>query len=214
MPGLALALCLFWFVSLFVVRSLLQLRRTGSTGIKGFHGRIGSPPWIAGVTISLGLLLTPLGPLAAQFQWPGGTLFFTNPILHALGAICTLVGIFGALAAQLTMGASWRIGVDERETTELVTSGLFARVRNPIFSFMGLSLCGLVLLVPNPLALLTALLTLLGIEIQVRAVEEPYLRATHGQHYERYAAQVGRFVPGLGRWCDIAGQRPDGVLRG
>jgi len=38
-----------------------------------------------------------------------------------------------------------------------------------------------------------------SLELQVRAVEEPYLRRTHGTAYERYVAQVGRFVPALGR---------------
>jgi protein-S-isoprenylcysteine O-methyltransferase Ste14 len=199
MPRLALALCLFWFASLFVFRSLLQWRKTGSTGVKGFHGRPGSLPWLAGAAASLGLVLAPLAPLAALLAWPGGTLLLASPALHATGAALTLAGTAGALFAQLAMGNSWRVGVDEGETTELVTAGLFAWVRNPIFSFIGLSLAGLVLLVPNTLALLAGVLTVLGIETQVRAVEEPYLRRTHGEAYARYAARVGRFVPGLGR---------------
>jgi protein-S-isoprenylcysteine O-methyltransferase Ste14 len=36
-------------------------------------------------------------------------------------------------------------------------------------------------------------------ELHVRRVEEPYLRRTHGDEYAAYAAQVGRFVPGIGR---------------
>ena len=38
-----------------------------------------------------------------------------------------------------------------------------------------------------------------GLEIQTRAVEEPYLRELHGKAYARYAARTGRFVPGVGR---------------
>jgi len=97
------------------------------------------------------------------------------------------------------MGDSWRVGVDESEKTQLVTSGLFGWVRNPIFSFMWLSVAGLVLVVPNALSLLASSLTVLGIEAQVRAVEEPYLKHIHGEAYARYAATVGRFVPGIGR---------------
>lgn len=54
-------------------------------------------------------------------------------------------------------------------------------------------------MVPNVPALLAAALTILGIEIQVRAVEEPYLKRTHGASYVSYAENVGRFVPGVGR---------------
>jgi protein-S-isoprenylcysteine O-methyltransferase Ste14 len=37
------------------------------------------------------------------------------------------------------------------------------------------------------------------VELQVRAVEEPYLRLVHGEAYAIYAANTGRFVPGIGR---------------
>ncbi len=198
MPRLALALCVLWFVSLFVLRTVVQLRQTGSTGIKGFHGRVGSLPWIAGVSASLGLILAPLGPIAALRSWPGGAPFFTSAPIHAVGALLAVVGIVGALFAQLGMGASWRVGVDEAETTTLITSGLFAWMRNPIFTFIWLSLAGLLVLVPNPFSLLAAALTVVGIELQVRAVEEPYLASKHGDNYTRYAARVGRFLPGIG----------------
>ena len=173
MPRLALALCILWFVSLFVFRSALQWKRTGSTGVKGFHGPVGSLSWLAGVAASLGLGLAPFAPLATLLGWPGGALFVAHiPLLLAGGALA-LLGMFGALLAQLSMGNSWRIGVDPAEKTQLVTDGLFAWVRNPIFSFISLSLLGFVLLVPSVLSLLVASLTVLGIETQVRAVEEP-----------------------------------------
>lgn len=197
-PRLALALCLLWFVVLFVFRSFVQWRRTGSPGLKGFHGRPGSLPWLAGATASLGLVLAPLAPLGALRGWPGAGLGFASQPAHLVGAVLVLVGVAGALRAQLSMGDSWRVGVDESERTRLVTDGLFAWVRNPIFSFILLSALGLVLLVPSPLSVLAALLTVLGIELQVRAVEEPYLHSSHGESYARYAAKVGRFVPAVG----------------
>ena len=40
---------------------------------------------------------------------------------------------------------------------------------------------------------------LVGVEVQVRSVEEPYLITAHGDHYRRWAATAGRFVPGVGR---------------
>jgi protein-S-isoprenylcysteine O-methyltransferase Ste14 len=38
-----------------------------------------------------------------------------------------------------------------------------------------------------------------ALEIQVRAVEEPYLLRTHPEEYAEYLARAGRFVPGVGR---------------
>ena len=199
MPRIAIALAAFWFLSLFVFRSFLHWRRTGSTGVKGFHGRIGSLPWFAGTFASVGLALAGLAPFGALLEWPAGALLVENTVVHWLGAVLAGVGIVGALMAQLSMGDSWRVGVDAKERTELVTTGLFRWVRNPIFTFISLSVIGLLLLVPNVLALVACVLTLLCIELQVRVVEEPYLRKTHGEGYERYTSGVGRFVPGVGK---------------
>ena len=109
-----------------------------------------------------------------------------------LGAMLTLV-------AQVEMGSSWRVGVDSTEATELVTTGLFRWVRNPIFTAMLLVSLGLVLAVPNLIAFFGLVVSLVGIELQVRRVEEPYSASIHGERYVSYAQRVGRFVPGLGR---------------
>ena len=119
--------------------------------------------------------------------------------VHGFGAALVSLGIAGALGAQMSMGDSWRIGVDARERTRLVTDGLFGVVRNPIFSFMLLSGVGLLLLLPSAFCALALALTFAGIELHVRVVEEPYLSRTHGDAYRAYASRVGRFVPGVGR---------------
>lgn len=199
MPELALILCGSWALLLFVARSIIQWRKTGSTGFNGFSGRIGSPEWFAGASIAAGFILTPIAPISALLDWSIGDLLFESSGLHLLGAALTTIGIFGSLAAQYAMGDSWRIGVDPGERTALITDGIYAWVRNPIFSFIGISLIGLLLVVPNPLSVAAIVLTWCGIELQVRCVEEPYLLASHGAKYQRYAAVVGRFIPELGK---------------
>ena len=195
MPRLALALVLVWFLALFVFRSIVQWRRTGSAGIHGFSGRVGSVAWTAGVLASLGLAGGALAPLAAILEWRGGGVWFESAVLHLAGAAVALVGIAGALLAQLGMGESWRVGVDAGERTALVTTGMFARVRNPIFSFVVLSMLGLVLVLPNAWAVAALVCTVAGIDLQVRAVEEPHLRRVHGAAYDDYVARTGRFLP-------------------
>lgn len=72
-------------------------------------------------------------------------------------------------------------------------------MRNPIFTFLVTALAALALLVPNALAIAALATLVAATEIQVRAVEEPYLERTHGDAYRRYRARTGRFVPGVGR---------------
>ncbi len=69
---------------------------------------------------------------------------------------------------------------------------------NPFFTALLVTATVLFLLAPNPIAL-TALATLfIAVQLQVRAVEEPYLLATHGETYHRCTSTVGRFIPGIG----------------
>jgi protein-S-isoprenylcysteine O-methyltransferase Ste14 len=97
------------------------------------------------------------------------------------------------------MGASWRIGVDPAERTELVTTGVFAYVRNPIFTAMVAAQLGVALMVPTWLSVAALGALVVAVQLQVRAVEEPHLRRVHGAAYIEYASRTGRFLPGIGR---------------
>jgi hypothetical protein len=109
--------------------------------------------------------------------------------------VLAVAGVALVLVAQAQMGSSWRIGVDEGEQTALVTDGLFRHVRNPIFTGMGPVAAGTMLMVPTPAALLALACLVVALEIQIRVVEEPYLRRTHGAAYATYTAGSGRFLP-------------------
>lgn len=202
------ALILFGVIGLLAgpLRIWLQYRRTGDTGVRQFSIPTGSTQWWGHWTMNLGVLLTwvvaPIAELAGLGPLPG----FEHPIVQILGIALAGVGIVGTLIAQLQMGASWRIAVDETERTALFTGGVFRMVRNPIFTGVVTALLGLTLMVPNLIAVVGLAAAVIGIQIQVRLVEEPYLRGLHGAAYDDYASRVGRFVPGIGR---IRSPQPD-----
>jgi protein-S-isoprenylcysteine O-methyltransferase Ste14 len=119
-------------------------------------------------------------------EWAGA------PALRWVAAILFTVSTALIVAAQIQMGASWRIGVPKEGPGDLVTGGLFAWSRNPIF--VGMLGAALALFLWSPhvasAALLAATWTLT--QVQVR-IEEEALREKHGDAYERYAAQAGRW---------------------
>ena len=198
MAGIALALLAGYVALAFGARTALQLRRTGSTGFKGVSGRPGSAEWAGGVlfVFALGLgVAAPVLDLAGAIDPVG---FLDGRLGHALGFVLYALGLAGTLVAQGSMGRSWRIGVDRSEKTDLVTTGPFAVVRNPIFSAMIPTFLGLALMVPNVCALAGVLALVAAVELQVRYVEELHLRRTHGERYAAYASKVGRFAPGVG----------------
>jgi protein-S-isoprenylcysteine O-methyltransferase Ste14 len=198
MAWLALALYLVGLLLAFGWRTLAQWRSTGDTGLRLDAGPAGTLRWWAKLLFVAALALGFGGPIAALagLSPPPG---LDLRALHVVGLVVTVAGIAATLAAQLAMGASWRIGVDPTERTSLVTGGPFALARNPIFTAMATTSLGLTLMVPNVVSVTAWLVLVVALQLQVRAVEEPYLIATHGDAYRRYAAGVGRFLPGLGR---------------
>jgi protein-S-isoprenylcysteine O-methyltransferase Ste14 len=196
--AIALALMVSFGLLGFGWRTWLQRRRTGSTGFHGVSGSIGSLEWLAGVGFVIAMVVAGLGPLLQFFTVVAPVHLRTAPWLPVAGAGVATVGIALTVWAQLDMGDSWRIGVDSEETTQLVHSGAFGLVRNPIYSAMLIFEFGIALLATNLVTMAGLLLALGSLELQVRCVEEPYLLAKQGERYREYTTRVGRFVPGVG----------------
>lgn len=199
MPEAALSLYVLYLALAFGIRTLVHLRRTGSTGFSGISGRPGSAEWIGGVLFVVALVAGVAAPLLQL----AGALDPIGPLDGEMGHAAGL-GLFGGglvttLVAQFAMGDSWRIGVDESDRTDLVTTGPFSSVRNPIFAGMIPAGIGLALLAPNVVAIVAVVALVAALEIQTRLVEEPYLLRAHGEAYRHYAARVGRFFPLVGR---------------
>jgi protein-S-isoprenylcysteine O-methyltransferase Ste14 len=192
----ALTLYVLALIVLFGIKSWMQHRRTGSTGFRGISGTPAEAGWWGGVLFIAAMVLGLAGPLLAV---SGVVPADPQPVIAVVGLILAPAGFAATLAGQMGMGASWRIGVDPGERTDLVTTGVFAYVRNPIFTAMALAQVGMVLLVPTWISAAALAALIAAVELQVRAVEEPYLRLVHGEAYAIYAANTGRFVPGIGR---------------
>jgi len=198
---MALAALVLYCVSLtltFGVRIAIQIRRTGSTGVHGLPEGAELLEWFAGGLFVFSLAIGGLAPLLALLDVLEPVAAIDGPVVNTVGLVVAVTGIMLTFAAQLAMGDAWRIGVDPGERTELVTDGPFGLVRNPIYSAMIPTVLGLVLMVPNALALCAIACLVTALELQVRLVEEPYLLRTHGGIYADYTSRVGRFVPGVG----------------
>jgi protein-S-isoprenylcysteine O-methyltransferase Ste14 len=195
----AVMLVVFLVLTLFV-RVAIQLRRTGSTGLIGLRKGAGPLEYLSSLLFVGGMAMAIVSlQLVLQDE--------LDPIdaldvdaLHVIGIVLAALGGLSVFGAQLGMGASWRIGVSEDQGTDLVTGGWFSLCRNPIYAAMIVGWTGFALMVPTGLAFAAVVVIALGLELQVRVVEEPYLLRTHGDEYRRYASQVGRFVPAVGRF--------------
>jgi protein-S-isoprenylcysteine O-methyltransferase Ste14 len=194
----ALVLQAVFLALAFGVRTALHLRQTGSTGFRAASSRRSPAEALGAGAITVATVMSfvavaldvagVLEPIGDDSVWAG-----------VAGVVLAVAGIAVVVKAQGDMGASWRIGVDQRERTELVTRGLFRWSRNPIFLGMLVFWFAIAVMVPGPLTVAAAAIAFVGIEIQVRLVEEPYLIRNHGDAYREYASRTGRLMPGIGK---------------
>lgn len=196
--AVALILDLVFVLVAFGLRTWVQWRRSRDAG-----WRLGRPHSRAELVARV-LLLTAGAALAVaavtdRHREPGARV--------VIGAGLAMAAIVLTTTAQLHMGGSWRIGLDPDERTDLVTDGLYRCIRNPIYTGMALFAGGQAVLLGGPVAWAAALAMAVGVEVQVRAVEEPYLDVVHGDGYRRWAATAGRFVPVIGRVPSPSGVR-------
>jgi protein-S-isoprenylcysteine O-methyltransferase Ste14 len=197
--GIALVGFAVFALIAFGLRAVLHYRHTGTTGFVGLSGRFGSAEWLGGALFVAALAAGVAAPVLQLTGWVAPLSAFDAGWVAVAGLALYVIGVAATLWAQLAMGNSWRVGVDPNARTALIATGPFRWVRNPIFSAMTVATLGLALLAPNILSWLALAALVVGLEIHVRLVEEPYLTRTHGEHYRRYASRTGRFLPAIGR---------------
>ncbi|MFM1988367.1 MAG: hypothetical protein RJA99_1324 [Pseudomonadota bacterium] len=115
------------------------------------------------------------------------------PVVRTTGWAILWLSLGWMVVAQVQMGRSWRIGIDEVHGTELVTRGLFARSRNPIFLGLRATMLGLFLVLPCGATLALGVAAELLMQVQVR-LEEAHLAGLHGDRYADYARRVRRWL--------------------
>jgi protein-S-isoprenylcysteine O-methyltransferase Ste14 len=199
-----LALVMFSVFGVFTIfiRVAIQLRRTGKTGLIGLRRGAGALDWLAGILFIGGMAIGVVSAILVLQDSLEPIEALDHTALHVVGIALAALGGLAVFGAQLGMGESWRIGVSEEDRTELVTGGWFSICRNPIYTAMIVGWTGFALMVPTWLGIAAVVVITAGLELQVRAVEEPHLLRTHGEAYRAYASRVGRFVPGVGRLSD------------
>ncbi len=185
-----------FFLLAFVIRSVLVYRNTGINPLvlqrtQDAYGYVG----MAFKVLMLGcaVVVTLLAFVPHASNWLGVIAPLEITSIKGLGWFCLLVSLLWMLIAQAQMGASWRIGIDSANRTELVSKGLFSISRNPIFLATRVALLGFFLVAPNAatLALLAAAEVI--IQVQVR-LEEKHLLGLHGWAYEQYFSKVSRWL--------------------
>ena len=97
-----------------------------------------------------------------------------------------------AISFPLFLLARWQLGSSFSVTPQarsLITTGLYARIRNPIYLFGGLMVVGMSLFV-SPWGPLVVATILIPLQVYSARKEEQVLRQAFGEDYARYKQQT------------------------
>lgn len=113
--------------------------------------------------------------------------------LRVLGVPIAAAAVALYVVALRDLGLSWRFTIDRERPGELVTRGIFARSRNPIYLALMLLATGVALMLGSPLLVALAGACPLYFARLVRR-EEAFLARHFGPAYEDYRARTPRWL--------------------
>ena len=119
--------------------------------------------------------------------------FFHSEIILWVGVFFCLAGLLLLAWSLVSFGQSFRVGIDAEQPDKLITTGIFAFSRNPIYTAFALILLGQFLIFPNWIILVYMGA---GIWLFHRQVlrEEDYLKKHYGSEYLDYCTRVRRYI--------------------
>ena len=132
---------------------------------------------------------------AAAFHLPlvSTRTLFRSDVAAWVGVALCAGGLAFLLLSIASFGRSFRVGIDVEHPDKLVTTGIFAFSRNPIYVGFALVLVGQFLVFPNwiPLSYMAAGFWLLHRQV---LREEAFLSEHYGREYVDYAIRVRRYL--------------------
>jgi protein-S-isoprenylcysteine O-methyltransferase Ste14 len=165
-----------------------------SRGVKVLTSRKG-PLEIALLSLAWVSFFIPLVWVAAPW------LAFADYPLHLVpfvaGSALLASGLWFFHRSHVDLGTNWSITLEVRENHQLVTNGVYRRVRHPMYLALFLYSLGQALALPNWVAGPSYLVGF-GLLFALRVgPEERMMRERFGAEYDDYAARTRRLVPGV-----------------
>lgn len=139
------------------------------------------------------ILLYALHYIFRVFPSPLDTQLIDSPAAKLIGVALVSSGFIIFILAFVSFGDSWRVGFDVKTPGALVTTGIFAVSRNPIYVFLDLWFLGIFLINGTLIFLIFAVLTIAAVHWQILQ-EEDFLLKLYGQAYRDYCARTGRYA--------------------
>jgi len=129
--------------------------------------------------------------------WPAALDFSPQPLIVVAGAILFAASLRMFRITHKALGAMWSHSLDLRKDHRLVTTGIYEKVRHPMYTAFWLWALAQTLLLSNWLAAFAGVIgfgTLFFLRV---GQEEAMMEERFGQDYRDYRARTKRLVPGI-----------------
>lgn len=107
-----------------------------------------------------------------------------------IGIVFIILGVFMWVQALVVS----KIG-DGIMNNHLVTSGIYAWVRNPIYSAVMVTCTGVIFIIGNALFFILPIVYWFMMTVLMKLTEEKWLRSLYGKEYDDYCKKVNRCIP-------------------
>lgn len=142
-----------------------------------------------------GLFIIPLTYVLTG--WPEFASYPVSGMLVAAGTAVLICGMYLLYRTHRDLGRAWSITLEIRESHALVTHGIYARLRHPMYTAFWLWALSQALLLPNWIAGPAGLIGF-GILFFARIdEEEQMMHERFGDAYREYVKRTDRIVPGV-----------------
>ncbi len=180
--------CVGWYVIRFP-----HERRSGRTPVAERRDRVRD-------TILLTISFAGLFAIPLDYAITGQPKFAGYPF-HQLQAWLGVAALIGALAlfyrTHRDLGRAWSVTLELREQHRLVTHGIYARLRHPMYAAFWLWALSQALLLPNWIAGPSGLVGFGTLFFCRVGREERMMLERFGETYREYMARTKRVVPGI-----------------
>lgn len=116
-------------------------------------------------------------------------------IVPWFGAVVMVVALWLFWRAHVDLGLNWSITLEMRKDHELITRGVYRRVRHPMYAAIFLFAIAQGLLLPNWLAGWGGFVSFAFLYLVRTPREEKMMGEFFGEAYREYANRTGRLVP-------------------
>lgn len=148
----------------------------------------------------LSISSTGLGVIPAVYAltgWPKALSYTTSLPQVVAGVVVFLAALWLFWRTHRALGRYWSVTLEIKDSHKLITSGVYERVRHPMYSAFFLWALAQALLLPNLLAGLSGLVCFGTLFFFRVGREEKMMREAFGAEYDAYVARTKRIIPGI-----------------